>query len=125
MSAEPIEIARAAAETADAKKATDVVCLDLSGLTDVADYFVVCTAANRPLRDLVVEQVEEQVRARFGVSPLQVEGRAGDGWYLLDYGPVVVHVFLPEAREHYRLERLWSDAERVALGLGEGGGEDA
>jgi ribosome-associated protein len=117
MTATPLEIAEVAARTADDKKASDVMVLDISSLTDVADYFVICTAANNPLKDLIVEQVEAEVKKKCGVAPTSVEGRANDGWVLLDYGNVVVHVMKPETRDYYRIERLWGDAPRVHLGL--------
>jgi ribosome-associated protein len=111
------ELAKLAARTADEKKAQDVIVLDLTGLSDVCDYFVICTAPNNPLRDLVLEEVEAAAKKAWGISPMSVEGRAGDGWVLLDFGSVVVHVMRPEARSYYRLERLWGDAPRVRLGL--------
>ena len=103
------ELAKLAARTADEKKAQDVIVLDLTGLSDVCDYFVICTAPNNPLRDLVLEEVEAAAKKAWGISPMSVEG--------LDFGSVVVHVMRPEARSYYRLERLWGDAPRVRLGL--------
>lgn len=123
MAADPLELATVAARAADDKKATDVVVLDLTGLTDVCDYFLVCTGANPRLVDAVVDEVRERVAAATGTKPLSVEGRQGLSWVLMDYGSVVVHVFSPEARDFYRLERLWGDAPRVDVGLGEGDGD--
>lgn len=117
MTMTPLEVARTAAITADEKKAEDILLIDVSVATDVADYFLVCTASNNRLLDTVVEEIEEHVRINCGEKPLRVEGRANGGWVLMDYGQVVVHVFLPETRAFYRLERLWGDAPRVRLGL--------
>lgn len=117
MSATPLELAKIAATAADDKKATDILLLDLTGQSDVCDFFLICTAANAPLMDAVVDEVEEKVQRNTGLKPISREGRAGARWTLLDYGSVVVHVFRPEARDYYRLERLWGDAPRVALGL--------
>lgn len=109
-----LDIARTCAQAADAKKADDVVTLDLRGLSDVCDAIVVCTGANARLADSVVDEVEERVRLAYdGLSPLSVEGRDEGLWVLMDYGPVVVHVFSPEAREFYRIERLWGDAPHL------------
>ena len=119
MAATPLEIARIAATAADSKKATDIVLLDLTGLSDVCDYFLICTAANPRLLDSVIEEVEEKIKANTGLNPLSHEGRAGASWVLLDFGSVVVHAFLPETRDYYRLERLWGDAPQVDLGLEE------
>jgi len=115
----PLELARIAAVAADEKKATDIVLLDLGGLSDVCDCFLICTAANARMLSSVVDEVEEKVKKNTGLGPLSHEGRAGASWVLLDYGSVVMHVFLEETRDYYRLERLWGDAPHVDLGLGE------
>lgn len=117
MAVTPLELAKVAALAADAKKASDVVLLDLSGVTDVCDYFLVCSGDNARQVDSIVDEVREKVHANCGVSPLSCEGREGLSWVLLDYGSVVVHVFRPETRDYYRLEALWADAPRVDLGL--------
>ncbi|HJB54393.1 ribosome silencing factor [Olsenella sp. An188] len=114
----PLELARVAALAADSKKASDVVLLDLSPVTDVCDYFLVCSGDNARQVDAIVDEVREKVSANCGVSPLSCEGREGLSWVLLDYGSVVVHVFRPETRDYYRLESLWADAPRVELDLG-------
>lgn len=117
MATTPLELARIAAAAADAKKATDLVLLDLEGLSDVCDYFLICSADNARMLSSVVDEVEEKVKKNTGLGPLSHEGRAGASWVLLDYGSVVVHVFLPETRDYYRLERLWGDAPQVELSL--------
>lgn len=117
MSVTPLELARVAGRAADDKKAADVVCLDLTGKTDVCDYFLICTGENARQVDAIVDEVRERVSANCGVSPLSCEGREGLSWVLVDYGSVVVHVFRRETRDFYRLENLWADAPRVDLGL--------
>lgn len=117
MSATPIELARVAAAAADEKKATEICLIDLARVTDVADCFLIATANNRRLLDVVVEEIEEKVRINCDEKPLSIEGRANGNWVVMDYGAVVIHVFLPETRGFYRLERLWGDAPRVSLGL--------
>jgi ribosome-associated protein len=112
-----MELARIAAAAADEKKATDLLLLDLTELSDVCDYFLICTAANARLLSSVIDEIEEKVKKNTGLGPLSHEGRAGSSWVLLDYGSVVVHAFLPESREYYRLERLWGDAPQVDLGF--------
>lgn len=113
MSVTPTELARIAFCAADAKKAEDIVLIDLSTMSDVCDYFLILTANNARQLDAVVDEIEEKVRLNAGTRPLGREGRAGASWVLLDYGPVVVHAFLPETRDFYRLERLWGDAPVV------------
>ena len=117
MTVTPLELARVAALAADSKKADDVVLLDLSPLTDVCDYFLVCSGDSPRQVDAIVDEVREKVSANCGVSPLSCEGREGLSWVLVDYGSVVVHVFRRETREFYRLENLWGDAARVPLEL--------
>ena len=117
MTVTPLELARVAALAADSKKADDVVLLDLSPLTDVCDYFLVCSGDNPRQVDAIVDEVREKVSANCGVSPLSCEGREGLSWVLVDYGSVVVHVFKPETRDFFRLEALWGDAARVPLEL--------
>ncbi len=117
MAATSLQIAQVAAVAADDKKASDICVLDLTGKTDVCDYFVICTGSNNRQVDAIVDEIREKVSKNFGLSPLSCEGREGLRWVLVDYGAVVVHVFTPEMRDFYRLERLWGDAPRVELNL--------
>lgn len=117
MAATPLELAKIAAAAADSKKATDILVLDLTNTSDVCNFFVICTVANNPMMDAVVEEIEEKVRLNCQEKPFSVEGRANASWVLVDYGAVVVHVFREEARDFYRLERLWGDAAHVRLDL--------
>lgn len=117
MSVTSLELAKVAAIAADDKKATDIVLLDLTSMSDVCDYFLICSGTNARLVDAIVDEIREKVSKNCGISPLSTEGRAGMRWILLDYGQVVIHVFLPEVRDYYRLERLWGDAPRVDLDL--------
>ena len=114
MAASSLDIARVAAVAADDKKATDILVIDLIGTTDVCDYFVICTGANNRQVDSIVD---EKVVQNCGVRPFSCEGREGLNWVLVDYGSVCVHVFNPETRDFYRLERLWGEAPRVKLDL--------
>lgn len=105
-----------AAEAAESKRAEDIVVLDLRDLTLVTDYFVICTGGSRVQIRAIVDGVHEAMvdhAPRAGARPLR-EGDAEAQWVLLDFGDVVVHVFGPEARAFYRLERLWGNAQVVA-----------
>lgn len=117
MTVTPLELAKVAAHAADAKKASDIVLLDLSSKTDVCDYFLICSADTSRQVDAIVDEVREKVNANCGISPLSCEGRQSLSWVLVDYGSVVVHVFKTETRDFYRLETLWGDAPRVELGI--------
>jgi ribosome-associated protein len=102
-----------AARAADDKGAQDVVILEVGDVLVVADEFVVASAANDRQVRAIVDEVERRV-AEAGLSkPLRIEGRDERRWVLLDYGDVIVHVFLQEARDFYELERLWRDVPRV------------
>lgn len=92
------------------KKASDLLVLNLSGVSSFADYFVLCSAGSERQAQAIADAVEERIRA-FGRHPLSVEGRVAGRWILLDYGDVLFHVFLEEARRFYALERLWGDAD--------------
>ncbi len=112
---EPLDLALGIARAAAARKASELIILDLTGVSDVTDYFVICSANTARQADAVMDEVEERCREDLGVKPYAIEGRENKNWILMDYGSVVVHVFLPEAREYYRLERLWGDAPRLEL----------
>lgn len=111
------EIAVEAAHACSDKKADDVVVLDLTELSDVCDYFVIATGSNGRLADAMVDEVEEKVAKAYGEHPFSIEGRDERSWILMDYGSVIVHIFAPEAREYYRIEKLWGDAPALDCGL--------
>jgi ribosome-associated protein len=95
----------------DEKRAEDIVRLDVHGVTDVADEFVIATILNARQGGAIVEACEKEAK-RMRVPRLGVEGLASSSWILLDYGSLVVHLFLPEQRAYYALEHLWADAKR-------------
>ena len=111
----PKEQALIAARAIDDKKGSDIVIQEVGKLLNVTDYFVICTAANNRRADSIYEEVEERLRKEAGVKPISVEGVEDGKWILLDYGQIVVHVFLPEQREYYRLEQLWDEAPTVGI----------
>lgn len=104
--------ARFAAEVALAERASEVVVLDLRGLAGFTDFFVIAAAASERRRRTIVEAVERRVRERFGRKPTHLEGYPASGWMLADYVDFLVHVFSPESRDLYQIDRLWGDAER-------------
>lgn len=109
------EISIAAARAASDKKAEDIVVLDVAALLVITDYFVICTGRNDRQVKTIADEVEEQLRIEYGVKPIGREGVREARWVLLDFGDLVVHIFQPEERGFYRLERLWGDAPRVSL----------
>jgi ribosome-associated protein len=106
-------LARAAAAAASSKKAEDVLVLDLAGLTEATDFFVIASGASDTQVRGIAENVIEEVEQAGGGGPWHVEGMAAGRWILLDYIDFIVHVFHREMREYYQLERLWGDAARV------------
>ena len=111
---DPIEIAREVAEVASDTLATNITVLDISQISSFADVFVVCSADNvrqlNALREAIVTKLNEQ-----GVRTRRAEGIAETGWILLDYGDVIVHLFTEEQRTFYRLEDVWSEAQKVLV----------
>ena len=88
--------------------------LDLRGLTTIADYFVICTAENeRQLRAVLKALDEDLVKA--GARNPRIEGSPETGWVVLDFSEVIIHLFSPEQREFYRLERLWKQAQPIVV----------
>jgi ribosome-associated protein len=96
------------------RKALQVVALDVHELTSIADAFIICSGRSNRQVSAIAEYVERELRRR-KIKPLSVEG-AGEGhWVLMDYGNVIIHVFLESVREFYDLEGLWSDARRIPI----------
>ena len=96
-------------------KAEDVVVLDLRRISYSFDFFVLVSGSSSIRIKTISEEVEEKLSEQ-GEKPGHREGNGQSGWVLLDYGMVVFHIFSPEAREFYRLEKLWADAPHVPIG---------
>ncbi len=107
-----VEIARTAAQLADAKKGLDIVIYDLQGLSDVTDYFVIVTAQSKLQSRAIVNAIDKGLKER-GQRKMGREGDHDSQWVLIDYGSTVVHVFSGALREYYSLESLWGDAPKV------------
>ncbi len=95
------------------RKGFDLKVLHLEPVTEVTEYFVICSASNRRQVQAIAEAVRDELRAGERLRPLHVEGMRAAVWVLLDYGDFVVHVFDRDTRDFYDLERLWSDAPDV------------
>ena len=92
------------------KKATDILALDISEISTLADYFVLASAENVRQLDALEDAVEEDVRLE-----VNKEGESSSGWILMDYRDIVVHLFTKEQRAFYDLEKIWSDAKRTEI----------
>jgi len=111
------QLARQIVEQMDDKKAVDIVALDVRGLANFADYFVFCTGRSDRQTKSIHDGIREGMKDEFEMLPVHTEGERERRWILLDYGDVIAHVMIPEVREYYRLEQLWSDAPKLALDL--------
>ena len=96
-------------------KAHDIAVLDVRKISDFTDYMVIATGTSNRHVQSTSDKVVEALRA-YGIRPLGVEGQQTGDWALIDFGDVVVHVMREETRDFYGLEKLWSDAKRVAIG---------
>ena len=113
-SSEAVALAVAAAEAASEKLGEEIMAIDVSDHVVITDVFLLISAANDRQVKGVVEGVEERLRS-MGAKPLRREGERESHWVLLDYGDIVVHVQLAEARIHYAIERLWKDCPMLEL----------
>jgi ribosome-associated protein len=94
------------------KLGEDVLLLDMRPVSTFADYFVLCSGTSERQVEAIYEEVLTKLREA-NVRPLHAEGTAASGWVLIDYGAVVVHIFLPSTRRYYNLEQLWRDARTL------------
>jgi ribosome-associated protein len=109
-----VTLARRAVAVAEDRQASEIMLLDVRGATIIADYFVICTAGTeRQIRAVLKALDEELVEA--GAPNPRIEGSPETGWILLDFNDVIIHIFSPEQREYYRLERLWRQAQPIVV----------
>jgi ribosome-associated protein len=109
-SLDSFDFARHIVDVVDEHKAENIVLLDLRPDTVIADFFVLCTGTSDRQLKALVEHIRESVKEQFDKRPFSQEGTPESGWLLLDYGDVVVHLFLEEVRAYYDLEGLWHQA---------------
>ena len=109
------ELALTAARVAEETRGSDIRILDLRGLTEVVDYFVVATGSSRRQMHAMADEIEKVVKHDLHDRTRGAEGYEEGRWIVLDYGDVMVHLFDAEARGYWDIEQLWSDAQRVPL----------
>lgn len=117
----PKEIATRAARALDDRKGLGIKLLEVTDVTSIADYFLICTGTSSTHVKTLCDCVEAAVADEMGEALLHREGHRGGTWVLLDFGCLVVHVFTNETREFYDLERLWNDAKEIPLHFDEEG----
>ena len=96
----------------DEKRASEIVRLDISDITNIADVFIIATIQNQRQGAAILGTCEKE-RKRRGLGRVGIEGESGSSWILLDYGDLIVHLLMPEQRAYYALENIWADAKRV------------
>lgn len=108
------QIVRVAAAALDSKKAKDIRAIGIGKVSVLADYFVIAGGTSNTHVRALADEVEFAL-AQQDVHPNRIEGGDSESWMLLDYGPVIVHIFQDQVREFYDLERLWQDGEAYPL----------
>ena len=108
----PLDVARRVVESAEDKKAADIVLLEIAPLTTVADYLVICSGGSERQLDAIADAIAEGLK-KDGVPLIGREGEPDSHWVLLDAGSVIVHIFAPPEREFYSLERMWAEARTI------------
>lgn len=111
------QLARRIGGLIDAKQGEEIVCLDVRSLVSYTDYLVIATARNERLAKAIQDELHLQLKRELGLLPARVEGEGEARWILSDYVDCVVHIFVPELRDRYRLEKLWGEAARLELGF--------
>lgn len=106
-------IAELAHSVLDNKKGMDVTTLAVGDQTILADYFVLATGTSNTHVRALADEVEFKLKEEMGIEPNHIEGSSGNAWTLMDYGCVVIHIFTSQARDFYKLERLWNGAEII------------
>ena len=109
------ELARLIARLIDAKQADDVIALDMRELVGYTDFLVIGTARNERHARAIQDEVRLALKRDHGLLPANAEGQREGGWVLIDYLDCVLHLFLPELRERYRMEVLWGEAPQLEL----------
>ena len=99
------------------KKALDLDVLVLTGLTSIADYFIICSGTTERQTAAIADAIDDRLRVEDKTKPLLIEGMSSGRWVLLDYGDFIVHIFTEECRRFYGLERLWGDAPNITRGF--------
>ena len=109
------ELAEIAVKALDSKKGKEIRLIRIDKITTLAEYFVICTGTSNTQINALGDEVEKELTLA-GEEPLHREGYRGGTWVLLDYGTLIVHIFHPNSREFYNLEKLWADAVEIDAG---------
>jgi len=105
-----LDITHTIINSLEEKKGEDILLLDIQKISSFTDYFVICTGTSDRMLDALAEAVTEAIRKNHHKKG-RVEGSPQEGWTVIDYGDVVVHLFSPDQRDYYRLEELWNQGK--------------
>lgn len=114
-----LELSKAIAKILDEKKARDIKVLKIQDLTIVTDYIVIATGTSTTQVKALADEVEFKINEQYNLKPSRIEGYETQSWILIDYDTVIVHVFHPDARDYYNLDKLWADGEEIDIQLTE------
>ncbi|MBQ1334637.1 MAG: ribosome silencing factor [Clostridia bacterium] len=114
MNTAPLDILKSALTVLDRKKADEIVAIEVTNVTIIADYFLICSANSSTQLKALYEELEFKLKEQ-GITPIHIEGSREGGWIVLDYGSVIVHIFEREQRDFYDLERLWADGVKMDI----------
>ncbi|MEG1049816.1 MAG: ribosome silencing factor [Oscillospiraceae bacterium] len=112
-----LELSKNIAKYLDAKKAEGIKIIKIEDLTVVTDYIVIATGNSTTQVKALADEVDFKVKEEFKLDPSRIEGYESKNWILLDYDNVIVHVFHPQARDYYNLDKLWADGQEIETGL--------
>ena len=107
-----LDLLKIAVKAADGKRAEDIVALNMEGISLLADYFVMMTGSSERQLDAIVDAIED-AEEEAGLMVKKIEGKKGSRWILMDFGDLVINVFMPEERALYNLEKLWDEPPMV------------
>jgi len=105
-------MAHALIEVLEDKKAEKLVLLDIQNVASFADYFIICNGTSDRMLQALADGVREFAKSEYGLI-VSIEGEGRDGWQVVDLGDIVIHLFSPDQREHYKLEQLWDRGKRL------------
>ena len=111
---ETLDIVKTAVAALEDKKAEDITVIDITGVSSIADYFIIASGTNRNQVQAMADCVEEKLHEQ-GIHPRQVEGYQAANWILMDFNDIIVHVFNEEDRLFYNLEKIWMDGKVIAI----------
>lgn len=105
-----------AVEAIQDKKGRDITVIDLSGIDGcITKAFVICEGGSPNQLDAITDSIEEKMRVDLGEKPTKIAGQENSIWIAMDYVDIMIHIFVPEARDHYNLEHLWADAPAIEI----------